>query len=164
MHNTLQLDNHRRSPLETPAFRQGEERGALDVALVFDILLDDLQGCAADSGDEIRVGPERGEPGLEGRELLTENTRRPSFDLLDESVDSVLRVAFDQQVYVIGHVFQLDDLALSFGGDLSYDLLKAVGHVVGDDGSAVFRAPDNVVGTSVDDVVVRSDFNHIDTI
>ena len=81
---------HRRSPLETPAFRQGEERGALDVALVFDILLDDLQGCAADSGDEIRVGPARGEPGLEGRELLTENTRRPSFDLLDESVDYVL--------------------------------------------------------------------------
>ena len=59
----------------TPAFRHGEERGGLGVALVFDILLDNLQSCATDCGDEVRIGPKRGESGLEGRKFLTKNTR-----------------------------------------------------------------------------------------
>lgn len=74
----------------------GEERGALGVALVFDIMLDNLQSCATDCGDEVRIGPKRGEPGLEGRKFLTENTRWYSFKLFDQSMDSVLRIALDQ--------------------------------------------------------------------
>ena len=65
---------------------------------------------------------------------------------------------------MVGHRLQFDDVALSFGGDLPDDLLETVGHVALDDGTAVFGAPDNVVGAPVDDIVVRSDFNHIDTI
>ena len=69
-------------------------------------------------------------------------------------MDAVLRIAFDQQVHMVGHDFQLDDVASSFGGDLSDDLLETVGHIDLDNGAAIFGAPHDVIGAAVDDVVV----------
>ncbi|SLG34241.1 Uncharacterised protein [Mycobacteroides abscessus subsp. abscessus] len=55
---SIQRD-HRRSFEETPGFSRGEE-SELSVFLVLDIAFHYLQGCAADSGDEVRVGPQGG--------------------------------------------------------------------------------------------------------
>ena len=65
---------------EAPGFSRGEVeppgppegRVVLDVALVLDVLLDDRQRCSAHGGDEVGVGPQRGEPGAQGGEFLSQ--------------------------------------------------------------------------------------------
>ncbi|GAA5044026.1 hypothetical protein GCM10023318_06290 [Nocardia callitridis] len=42
-------------PVETPAFRRGEESGS-SIFLILDITFHYLQGRAAECGDEVRVG------------------------------------------------------------------------------------------------------------
>ena len=61
------------APEDAPAFRRGEESG-LGVLLASDIFLDHLRCCAASSGNEVRVRPERGNPGAKRRELLTQQS------------------------------------------------------------------------------------------
>lgn len=67
-----------------------------------------------------------------------------------------MRVTLDEEMYVIGHSFQLDR-AVTSGGDLPDDLCEPVRHIVRDDWATIFRAPDDVAGTEVHDVVIRSD-------
>ena len=65
---------------------------------------------------------------------------------------------------MVGHGFDLDDVALTFGADLADDLLEPSVHGSFDDGSPVLSAPHDVIDTPVDDVVVGSDFSHTGTI
>jgi hypothetical protein len=126
-----------------------------------DVLLDHLQWSAANCGNEVAIGAEGREPGPKRLELLTQKPRRPTLDLLDQPVNPVLGVDPYQQVNVIGHGLQFDDLGIPLLAHLFDDLLQAVVHLPGDDGASVFRAPDDVVGAPVDNVVVGLDCNHV---
>lgn len=66
-------DLHQNPFEDAPAFRHGEE-SVLDVSLVLYVLLDHLQWSATDGGDEVGVRPQRGQPGPQGWELLTQQS------------------------------------------------------------------------------------------
>ena len=73
-------------------------------------------------------------------------------------MDAELRVDADEEMDVVGHGLELDELGTCLLADLADDLLQAgvdVGMpVVDDDRSAVLRAPHDVVGAAEDDVAV----------
>jgi hypothetical protein len=81
-----------------------------------------------------------------------------TLDLLDQPVNPELWVARNQQKHMIRHRFQFDDRCVPFGADLADDLLETRLDKPAEDPPALFRAPHNVVGAAVDDVVVRPEF------
>ena len=99
--------------------RRSGRRLELDGALVRDVLLDDGQRCAADSGNEVVVRPQCRQPAPQVGELLSEQPRRSSLDLLDKSMDAVLGVDADEDMNVVGHRLHLDELAATVGADLA---------------------------------------------
>src|SRR5215475_5826530 len=124
------------------------------VLLVLDVLLDDRQRRPADSRDEIAVGPQRRQAALQPREFLSQEPRRSSFDQLDEPVNAELRVAFDQQVNVVGHNLDLKQLYLPLGADLRSDRFEAKINAIDQNLSSVFRTPDDVVFAIEGDAMV----------
>jgi len=50
---------------------------------------------------------------------MSQDPRRSTFDLLNQAVDSLLRINFDQKVNMIGHNFQFDDFATLFSNRLA---------------------------------------------
>ena len=80
--------------------------------------------------------------------------------MLDQPVDAVLRVALDEEVDVVGHRLQLDEVALTLFADFTDEFFEPLVHGSLDDGAAVLGAPHHVVRAAVDDVVVGPDFNH----
>ena len=81
-----------------------------DILLLLHVLFDDFQWCSTNGGNEIRIGPQTGEPGPHRVELFSEVVRGDSFDVLDQSVYPELRVYFDQQVDLVWQDFQGNEL------------------------------------------------------
>jgi hypothetical protein len=71
-----------------------------------------------------------------------------------------LGVDSHQEVDVVGHGTQLDDFSPSFLAYVFDDLLQPGVDISGDHRAAVLRAPDNVIGAPVDNVVVGFDRYH----
>ena len=150
-----------RGEAEPHSPRRGEAAERSCVALVGHVLLDDLERCTTDGRDEVAVGPQAREPGTKRGELLAQEPGRTPLDHLDhldEAVDAELWVDADEEVDVIRHGLELDELGTRLRADLGNDLLQAgvdaSALVVDDDRSAVLRAPHDVVGTAKDDVAV----------
>ena len=74
-------------------FLQGD---LLNVLLVFEVLLHDLERCAAHRRHEIGVGPKGRKARAALPELLTQRARGPALDQLDQSVNAELRVDIDK--------------------------------------------------------------------
>lgn len=79
-------------------------------------------------------------------------------------MDSVLWIDADEKMHVIGHGLELDEFGPSLNAHLSDDFLEscvdgAVFRVVGDDRPAVLGAPNDVVGTAIDNVVIGFDLH-----
>ena len=68
-----------------------------------------------------------------------------AFDLLDQPVDSVLRVYLDQEMHVIRHDLQLNNFGLVLYGVLMDQFLEPVGNTTDQYLPPVFRTPDYVV-------------------
>ena len=85
-------------------------------------MLDDLERSAANGRDEVAVGPQGWEPGAQGWELLAQEPGGAALDRLDEAVDAGLRVDVDEEVDVIRHGLELDELGTRFLADLRDDL------------------------------------------
>src|SRR5439155_17782914 len=114
-----------------------------------------FQGCAAGRGNEVAVRPQGGQAGREVRELLAQQPRRSALDLLDQPVDTELRIDDHEQVHLIRHLDCLDE-GVPFGGYPADDLFEADVHLAADDIAPVLRAPGDVVVTSVHDVVAAN--------
>jgi hypothetical protein len=69
-------------------------------------------------------------------------------------MNAVLRINFDQEVYVIRHDFHAEDLCMTCITDILDKLFKTRINAVDQHGTAVFRTPDHVVCARVNDVVV----------
>jgi hypothetical protein len=115
------------------------------VLLVLNVTLDHGQWRTADRGNKIAVRPERRQSGFDALELLAQNPRCLAFDLLDQPVDSVLRVYLDQEMHVIRLDLQLNDFGLVLYGVLMDQFLEPVGDSTDQYLSPIFRAPDYVV-------------------
>ena len=79
----------------------------LNVLLVLDVLLNDGQRCATYRGDKIAIGPKRWKAAFEERKVLAQLARAQSLDLLDETVNAVLRIHIHEQMHMIWHHFHL---------------------------------------------------------
>jgi hypothetical protein len=69
-------------------------------------------------------------------------------------MNTVLWVNFDQEVYVIGHNFQPQQLGTRFSTDALDNLFKARINLVDQHWTAVFRTPYYVVFARVNDIIV----------
>src|SRR5207302_11374578 len=81
----------------------------LYVLLIFDIWLDDRQRRTPDGGHEIAVRPQRRQPWFQGAKFLPQAVRGNALEVLNQPMDTQLRVYFYQHVYVVGHDFQSHD-------------------------------------------------------
>jgi len=95
----------------------------------------------------------------QGRDVLTEVPAGPGLDCLDEGLDAMLRIARDQQVYLVGHRFELEDRRVLLGANLTDDLLEPLDGAF-DGGSPVLRVPPDGVPAALDDVALRSGLIH----
>jgi hypothetical protein len=111
--------------------------------LVGHVLLDDLERSAADGRDEVAVGPQCREPRAKRGELLSHESGGATLDGLHEPVDAELRINADEEVDVVGHGLELDELGSCLLADLGNDLLQtgvdAAAFVVDDDRPSVLR-------------------------
>ncbi len=80
------------------------------VLLSFYIAFERFQGDASDCSHKITVCPQARQLALELWELLTQRAATCALDVLDEPMDTELRVTSDQQMHMIGHDFQLNEL------------------------------------------------------
>jgi len=115
------------------------------VLLVFDVLLNDFQRCAAHSRNEVAIRPEGREATLQLRVLFTEEATATAFDLLNQSMDTKLRVALDEQVDVVGHRFEFDNFTVTFFADFLDNLFKTSLDVACEYMASILRAPNDVV-------------------
>ena len=70
-------------------------------------------------------------------------------------MDAKLRIYLDQQMYMIWHDFQRDDLGSILRRCLTNDLLTAFGDFAFEHFTTIFRTPNTVVFAAADNVVVR---------
>src|SRR5713101_7784455 len=123
--------------------------------LVLDVLFDDFQRRTAHGGDKIGVRPQRGQSRLEPGIFLTQEPRRTALDLAYQAMNAVLRIDFHQEMHVIGHDFQLEQLCMRFGADTLYNIFKPGIHSSDQDATTILRTPHNVVFAGVDNVIIR---------
>jgi hypothetical protein len=89
-------------------------------------------------------------------------TKRPgpaALDCFDEAVDAVLRVTCDEQVYVVGHRFELDDRRVLLSADLPDDMFESPFDLALN-GAPVIRASRDVVSAAGNTVPVRTGLKH----
>jgi hypothetical protein len=124
------------------AFGNGE-RG-LQVTLAFEFL------AAREA-----VRPQRGRRVRHCRNNLTQQAR-PAVDELDQSVNAELGSNIDQQMHVVGHNLQFQDLGSALSRDIPDDLLQPNFDPADKHIAPILRASDDMVFTVECDVLVRS--------
>ncbi len=76
---------------------------------------------------------------------MTQDSRRPTFHLFNQSVDTKLRIHFHKQMYVVRHDLHFDDFSTAFIRYGSENFLEPFIYTVHQNLSAILRAPNNVV-------------------
>lgn len=79
--------------------------------LLLDVLADSCRTDVARSGDEIGTGPGAGHP-LQGLKFLPQEARAVSFYSTDQDRRRYVRRRVNEQMHMIGHCFQSDNLAI----------------------------------------------------
>jgi hypothetical protein len=95
-------------------------------------------------------------------ELLPQEARTTSLEMLDKAVDTKLWIDFDQQVNVIRHHFHFQDVNGQLRRQLGSNVTKPRINAVDQDGTPIFWAKDNLVFTGVDNVVIAFEFGGFD--
>lgn len=85
---------------------------------------------------------------------MPEQARRTPFQVSNQAMDAKLWVFFTQQMHVVGHDFQLDYGSLKLLGGLVDDFFRTLIHAVDHHLAAIFRTPDNMILTGIDDIAV----------
>src|SRR6266480_2387785 len=78
--------------------------------LSFHIAFERFQCDTPNSSDKIAIGPQARQLALELWELLTQGAATRSLNVLHEPMDTEVWVTSDQEMYMIGPDFQLDEL------------------------------------------------------
>jgi hypothetical protein len=126
----------------------------LNTLLVLYVLLDYRQRSAANRGDKVAVCPKRRKSAFEFREFLTQQTGTATLHQLDQGVDAELRIDAHQNVYMVGHNLNLDQVAPRFGGHIAQDLFQPFVDAIYQHATPILRAPNDMVSAYVGDVVV----------
>lgn len=126
----------------------------LDALLVLYVLLNYRQGSAANRSDEIAVCPKRRESAFEFRKFLTQQTGTATLHQLDQGVDAKLRIDADQNVYMVGHNLDLDQVAPCFSGHIAQDLFQPFVNAIHQHAAPILWAPNDMVGAYVGDIVI----------
>jgi len=126
----------------------------LYVFLIFDILLDYQNRCAANCGDKITVSPKRWESALEVREFTSKNSTASAFNLFDKSMYPILRVALDKQMNMVRHCFDFDYVAPHIVTNILNDLFQPRFHRINKHIPAVFWTPHDMVLTRIADIII----------
>jgi hypothetical protein len=69
-------------------------------------------------------------------------------------VDAKLRIDLNEQVDVVGHDFEFDQIGLGLSHDVLKDFLQPLVHSGRQNRTSILRAPHDVVLASIDDVSV----------
>jgi hypothetical protein len=126
----------------------------LDALLVLYVLLNYRQGSAANRSDEIAVCPKRRESAFEFREFLTQQTGTATLHQLDQGVNTELRIDADQNMYMVGHNLDLDQVAPCFSGHIAQDLFQPFVNAIHQHAAPILWAPNDMVGAYVGDIVI----------
>src|SRR5262249_22713121 len=113
--------------------------------LVFDVLLNHFEWSTTNRGDKIGVGPQRRESRLEPRELLTQKPGRTAFDRTDQTMNAVLGIDFHEEMYMLGHDVQGQNVSTRFFADSLYNLFESSIDAVEKNGTAILWTPNNVI-------------------
>jgi len=70
-------------------------------------------------------------------------------------MDAVLRINFDQEMDMVWHNFEFEQVGSQFDTNALDNLFKTGIHAADQDASAILRAPYNVVFAGVDNVIIR---------
>jgi putative transposase len=125
-----------------------------DTLLVLDVLLDNGQRRAANSRDKVGVRPERWQPATQRWVLRAQEPGRTALDQLYQPVDSELWIDFNEQMYVIGHHFHLDQFRTGFKDHFPNQILEPFINAVDQDLATILGAENNVVLAAVGHVVI----------
>jgi hypothetical protein len=128
--------------------------------LVLDVALERLQRDAAGRRDDVRIGPQRGQSPLQRGELLSQRVRAVAFEQLHQTVNAELRIAANEQMDVIGHDLQLDEVLPPALDLLSENRFEPFIYRWHEHLASVLRAEDDVISTDIDDVVVAAHVSH----
>jgi hypothetical protein len=132
----------------------GDQFHGLNVLLVFYVLFDYGQWCAADRGDKVTIRPERWQSSLERWEFLTKQAGTSAFHQLDQRVDTELRVNANQDMHMVGHYFDFEQVAFVFVRHFAQDYFEAIIYATEQNLAPIFRTPNHMVLTGVGDVIV----------
>ena len=110
-----------------------------------DVSLDGIRADSTYGSDEVGPRPQSGQARGQRRELRAQCARRESLELVGNERRRVLRPGLHEQVDVVGHDLQRDDPPAVLGGLLSDQFFAAHGDISDQHGSAVLRAPHDVV-------------------
>ena len=134
-------DRLRGSRIET-VFETETQLAAL---LPFDIFTDHGFAHRPDRTGIVATAPQRRQAGLEKRELLTQSVRAKSLQAVYDFGHADCRVAFDEQMHVVGHDLHAVNRQPQFGGLLSKQRLQPRIHRIDQYGAPVFGTPYDVV-------------------
>ena len=95
--------------------------------------------------DEVAPRPEGGETRFKLGEFLPQYARSVAFDCRYNSVRGNCRWRLKEDVNMIGHCFEAENIATKFSSLLVNQLLKSRFNTIGDDLPPILRAPDEVI-------------------
>jgi hypothetical protein len=75
-------------------------------------------------------------------------------DLLDETMDSILWIALNKKMYMVGHCLDFNYVTKTLAANLTNNLLESHINRINDYISPVLRAPNHMVLARVADVIV----------
>ena len=134
-------------------------RVASDVFLILNVLLDGFKRSTTNGRYEIRGCPECRKSGLQRRKFSSQDMRRYTFDVSHRPVDSILRVYFHQEVYMVWHDFHFDYIGVDSTSGLLYQLLQPLRDFIGQYASPIFRTPNHMILAWIDYVMIRFVFH-----
>lgn len=133
----------------------------LGISLIFNVLLNDRKRSATHRGDEIAICPKRWQATLKVLKFCPKRSTASALYLLDESMDSVLRITLNKKVHMIGHCFKFNYLTKTLATNLANNLIESQINRINDYTSPVLRAPNHMILTRIADVVVGFVFHRL---
>ena len=129
-------------------------RSHLDVLLVLNILHDDGQGRTAYSANKIAIRPQSGQTAFNLREFFTQQARTPTFDKLNQAMNTKLRIATKQDMHMIRHDFQFDQIRTRFSADINYDLFQPCINAINQYFASILGTKDDMIFARIDYAVI----------
>lgn len=126
----------------------------LDALLLLNVRFNLVEWGTACGANEVAVRPQGWQSRFQISKLLSQKSTASAFNLLYNSMDSVLGIDFNKKMHMVRHYFHFGNNRPTFAANLSDYLFEPCINTVNQNATSILRAPDDVINTVKNNIVI----------